>query len=278
MIRLLAICLIAALATSAQPNTVESEQLQSAVSKGHRLGFEETGVEAVRELLDRGLNVNAKDGAGWTALMMASLEGLPKVVELLLNRGADPNTDSARAETALIIAAGCFIVRTRADLVSERGFGQDMRERQLNAPRVMVEALIEHGSKVNAATEEGRTPLMSAVMHGWMDVARALIRAGANVNARDKQGRMAMDYVNATDLRLVQVLQAAGSLKGSGRSGRTVCDAQAALNELGLRSGHPDCWWGTSTAEALRTFQKQRGLPVSGELDRRTLRALEVRQ
>ena len=37
----------------------QSEQLQAAVSKGHRLGSEENGVAAVNELLDRGHNVNA---------------------------------------------------------------------------------------------------------------------------------------------------------------------------------------------------------------------------
>jgi len=276
-IRLLTIYLLATLATSAQGSIAESEQLQAAVSKGHRLGSEENGVEAVRALLDRGANINAKDGAGWSALMMASLEGLPRVVEVLLSRGADPNAQSVKGETALIIAAGCFIVRTRADLVRERGFGQDMRERQLNAPRAMVAALISHGANANAATEEGRTALMNAVMHGWIDVVNALLRAGVSINAKDKQERTAIDYVKATDLDLLHVLEAAGSLKRSGRSGRTVCDVQAALNDLGLRSGHPDCLWGASTADALRKFQQQRGLSISGELDPRSLEALKVR-
>src|SRR4051812_33942427 len=72
-IRLLAVGILPVFATSAQQTRIDSEQLQSAVSKGHRLGSEQYGVAAVEELLDRGLNVNAKDGAGWTALMMASL-------------------------------------------------------------------------------------------------------------------------------------------------------------------------------------------------------------
>jgi ankyrin repeat protein len=263
-IRLLAVGILAVFATPAQQNRIDSDQLQSAVSKGHRLGSEQYGVAAVEELLDRGLNVNAKDGAGWTALMMASLEGLPRVVEVLLNRGANPNARSNKGETALIIGAGCFIVRTRADLVFERGFGPDMRVQQLNAPRMMVEALVQHGADVNAATQDGRTPLMNAVMHAWVDVADALIGAGAHVNAKDNKGRIAMDYAQPTDVLLISLLRAAGSLRGSGHSGRTVCDAQAALNQLGFRSGHPDCWGGTSTADALREFLKKKGLRVSG--------------
>jgi hypothetical protein len=118
---LLSMVVFALYTATAQQTGTGSEQLQSAVSKGHRFGFEERGVAAVEELLNRGLNVNGKDSAGWTALIMASLEGLPKVVDVLLKRGADPNVRSKKGETALIIAAGCFIVRTRADVVAERG-------------------------------------------------------------------------------------------------------------------------------------------------------------
>ena len=258
--------------------TNNSEQLQAAVSKGHRLGAEERGVAAVNELLDKGLDVNAKDGAGWTALMMASLEGLPQVVNTLLARGADPNLRSKKGETALIIASGCFIVRTRGDLVLERGFAPDMNDRQLSAPRVMVEALLRRGAGVNAATSDGRTPLMTAAMHGWTDVMQVLIKAGANIHASDRQGRIAIDYANGSDASARATLLRAGSRGGTRRSGRTVCDAQAALNVLGLRSGHPDCWWGSSTAELVKKFQQQRGLPVSGELDDRTLKALGVKR
>lgn len=199
--------------TDEKQASTDSEQLQAAVSKGHRLGAEERGVTAVKELLDNGLSVNARDRVGWTALMMASLEGLPDVARTLLSRGADPNIRSDRGETALIIASGCFIVRTRADLVQGRGFGPDMRVRQLNAPRTIAEALIRHGADVNAATEDGRTALMSAAMHGWVEVVRALIAANAKLNTKDRDGRLAIDYASPSDVRLLNILRAAGSLK-----------------------------------------------------------------
>ncbi len=254
----------------------QSEQLQTAVSKGHRLGSEGSGVAAVNELLDRGLNVNAKDSAGWTALMMASLEGLPDVVQTLLSRGADPNIRSEKGETALIIASGCFIVRTKADLVEERGFRPEMRARQLSAPRMMVEALLSRRADVNAATKDGRTALMTAAMHGWSDVVKILIETNARINTRDGVGRIAIDYASPFDGQVRAMLVGAGALNPTGRSGRVVCDAQAALNALGLREGHPDCWWGSSTAGVVKKFQEQRGLPASGELDQATIRALNI--
>lgn len=263
---------------SALTETEQSEQLQSAVNKGHSLGAEGRGEAAVEQLLDKGLDVNAKDNIGWTSLMMASLEGLPAVLDTLLRRGADPNARSSRGETALILASGCFIVRTRADLVQERGFGADMRTRQLSAPGAMVASLLRRGADVHAATNDGRTALMMAAMHGWADVAEILIAAGARVNEKDKLGRLALDYASTADVTIRDLLLQAGSAVESGRSGRTVCDAQAGLNAIGLRKGYPDCWWGSSTEEQIKQFQKRNELPVSGELDEATVKALKIRK
>jgi len=142
----------------------------------------------------------------------------------------------------------------------------------------MVERLLRRGADVNAATIDGRTALMMAAMHGWSAVVEALIQSGAKVQIEDTRGRIAIDYAKPTDSEVRAFLIRSGSSRGSGRSGRVVCDAQAALNALGLRKGHPDCWWGTSTADSVKQFQRQRGLSVSGELDSATVEALGVKQ
>jgi hypothetical protein len=127
---------------------------------------------------------------------------------------------------------------------------------------MMVKALLRRGANVNAATVDGRTALMTAAMHGWVNVVQTLIEVGADANAKDKLERIAIDYTSASDAAVRTTLLRSGSPEGMGRSGRIVCDAQAALNVLGLRTGHPDCWWGTATMELVRKFQKQRGLPT----------------
>src|SRR5580704_2024584 len=51
-----------------------------------------------------------------------------------------------------------------------------------------VLALIKNGADVNAAREDGSTPLHWAANRDDAEVAAALIQAGANANAEDENG------------------------------------------------------------------------------------------
>jgi len=253
------------------------DALRDAVSRGHRLGSEDLGSQAVKRLLDAGVSVDSQDGVGWTALMQAGLEGLPAVGELLIRSGADVNLRSRRGETALMVAVSCTIVRTRAELVQSRGFPPEMRETQLRAPLRLASLLIEKGADVNAARQDGRTVLMSAVMVGWPEVVANLLSHHADVDARDAQGHVAMDYVHPIrDPEIVQMLRSAGSKSVPTRSGRVICDAQDRLGELGYGVNSQDCWWGwgNTTTEALRRFQRDHAIAVTGQLDDASVKAL----
>jgi ankyrin repeat protein len=72
-------------------------------------GTEDEALEAVRLLLDLGAEVNAVDDNGETALHGAAYQNRPKVVELLLDRGADIsvwNNKNKAGWTPLMIAQG----------------------------------------------------------------------------------------------------------------------------------------------------------------------------
>jgi len=255
------------------------DALRDAVSRGHRLGSEDLGVLAVKRLLDAGVSVDSQDGVGWSALMQAGLEGLPAVGELLIRSGADVNLRSRRRETALMIAVSCTVVRTRAELAPSRGFPPEMRQAQLEAPLRLASLLIEKGADVNAARQDGRTVLMSAVMAGWPEIVAILLQHHADVHARDEQGHVAMDYVHPVrDPEIVQMLRAAGSKSAPTRSGRAVCDAKDRLGELGYGVNSEDCWWGwgNTTTEALRRFQRDHAIAVTGQLDDASVKALSL--
>jgi ankyrin repeat protein len=264
---------VPALQNEADPGTVMME----AVSAGHSLGEENLGVEAVERALQLGIHVDAQDNAGWSALMYAAEEGLSDITDRLLRAGANPNLHSARGDTALMIAAECSIVRTRAGNVELRGLPAQMAEDQLAAPSKISSSLISYGADVNARRNDGRTALMNAAMLGWPSVVRLLLDAKADVNARDEQGRLAIDYADPGETTLIEMLRHAGSRVGSGLSGRTSCDAQKRLLELGYRAGKIDCLWGTSSSEALKVFQEDHGLAATGQLNTETIEALAIR-
>jgi len=252
-----------------------------AVGKGHSVGRESDGIAAVREALAAGADVNERDKTGWTPLMYAALECRPRIVKLLLDRGADVTLQATNerqtsfmdhGQTALTIAASCFIARRRAALAPERGMPRGYARMELEAPRTIVRALIRKGANVNSVDADGRTPLMMAAMHGWRGSIEELLAAKAAANVRDHEGRTLLDYVNPQDSVIVKLLEKAGSPPAIGRSGRTVCDAERALNIPII-----DCIWGQQLSIAITEFQKQHQLAANGELDSETRMALRIR-
>ena len=75
-------------------------------------------IEAVAALISHGADVNAREEDGWTPLMFASHEGYAKVVEALLDAGADKELKAtsgwAEGKTALDIARA----RNKGDVVA----------------------------------------------------------------------------------------------------------------------------------------------------------------
>ncbi len=146
----------------------------------------------VRELLNKGADVNAKDKdgiitrkghsnewikrtQGWTPLMLAANEDQAKIAKLLIENGADVNTESPRDETAL----------TSASYSGSAG---------------IVKLLLEKGAEVNRVASlryGGGTALMKAVSQGSLEVAQLLLEHGADINSRDEQGNTALTLAAA---------------------------------------------------------------------------------
>lgn len=95
-------------------------------------------------------------------LFFSCLQGDTARAERLLKAGANANTKQARQDYAPPVSA----LYTAAD-----------------ADRVdAVRLLLRYHAKVDDGTPEGRTPLMAAVRHGNVDIAKLLIGAGARVD------------------------------------------------------------------------------------------------
>jgi len=130
------------------------EQLLGEIRKGD--------LAAVRSSLAHGANVNARDTKGATALMYAALYGDVDFVNLLLEKGADPNLSNDLGINALMWAAG--------DLAK-------------------VRALIAHGVNINARSNYGYTALsVAAASPGNLPTVLLLLDKGADPTAVDKDG------------------------------------------------------------------------------------------
>jgi hypothetical protein len=86
----------AAAAADAEANGVMSFQLMYLAHEGN--------AEGIRELLDSGADPNFRDSDGRTALHIASCEGHPEVVELLLQRSADAAVEDQWGSTVRLFS------------------------------------------------------------------------------------------------------------------------------------------------------------------------------
>jgi ankyrin repeat protein len=110
--------------------------------------------EAVRRLLDQGVDINARGNTGSTALMMACWWGHVDIVKLLLDRGANVNAKGLDGYTALMEAA---------------------RYGRLE----IAELLLERGAHVMARTAMGKTARSFAKEKGHTRLEELLLDYGA---------------------------------------------------------------------------------------------------
>ncbi len=116
-------------------------------------------IEALRQLLTGGADVDGKSDTAATPLHAASMWGHGDVAELLLSKGAAVNATDWNGMTPLHLAAN-------------------------GDHKNLAMLLIGKGTDVNAKALNGWTPLHVAAVWGHTSAADVLIANGADVNAR----------------------------------------------------------------------------------------------
>jgi ankyrin repeat protein len=161
-------------------------------------------VGAVGDFLKRGFDPNSRDPKGQTGLNVAMMEQSPKSAKLLLAQpGIDINAVNNAGESALMLAAlkgdmaDVKLLLDRGAKVNLAGWSPLHYAATGPDPKI-VQLLIDNGADLNARSPNGTTPLMMAAQYGSEDNVKVLLDHGADLSLRNQKDLGALDFAKAS--------------------------------------------------------------------------------
>lgn len=137
----------------------------------------------VRQQLDKGVNVNAKNDTGQTPLHVT--QDLA-ILKMLILRGADINTADGDGMTPM--------------------FNKEVE---------LIKVLIEAGADIHHRSNKGNTPLIWYSYSGYLEGVQYLVSLGADVNAINIDGQTAHDIAERfAHFQLLEYLKSIGAKSG----------------------------------------------------------------
>ena len=145
-----------------------NEKGQTALMIASEKGY----LNIIEELVKlRRTSFNQVDKSGNTALMIAVRHGHEQAVRVLVESGADVNFSNKLTDGA-------------ASALQAAVDTSDFKESQLR----ILQYLLQKGADVKGRNAAGWSPLLFATDHGHREAAKELIERGADVNATDQNG------------------------------------------------------------------------------------------
>jgi ankyrin repeat protein len=156
-------------------------------------------LEMVRALLGAGAELEATSLYG-TALTFAAQSGNEPVIRYLLRKKASVNAHRPDGITVLMLAARADRAAVVRELLARQA---PVNARDNNGATALIHAvragsiaatrvLLRHRAALEVADHQGWTPLMHAAVSGRTDIAALLLQNGARVRTRDAAGRTAL--------------------------------------------------------------------------------------
>jgi ankyrin repeat protein len=162
----------------------------------------------VQMLTENVTNINLRNDRGQTALHKASRRGDIDIIRIILNHGADVDTqdDGGSTPLHLVISSAPFWDKEQAvGVLLEHGANINLRNHEGQTALheaircssiITMHLILKHSPDVNALDNNSSTPLHLAIsdVHFW-DVEEAvglLLERGANINLRNGQGQTAL--------------------------------------------------------------------------------------
>jgi ankyrin repeat protein/WD40 repeat protein len=164
-------------------------------------------ISMINQLIDLGININARSQNGYTPLLLAVKAGYVNVTKTLVAAGANPNVADVQKRTPLIEAAykgNLEILDILLPLIDDinhmptSGWNAllstvDGSSSLNEGLRVAIaQRLLAQGANINSQTTRGKSVLNLAVTNDFKLLFDLFIRSGANVNLTDEKGRTAL--------------------------------------------------------------------------------------
>ncbi|TGL99655.1 hypothetical protein EHQ79_17925 [Leptospira jelokensis] len=147
-------------------------------------------LETIQSLVKSNVNVNEKDGFGFTALMsIANHPNDTEIARTLIEAKADIHVKYIEGSTALIFS----VQREQVEI---------------------VKLLINAKADVNVKTTNGITAIMYASSQGNVEIVKLLLDANAKIDLIDNAGNTALDYARKKGhIEIVKLLENAADKK-----------------------------------------------------------------
>ncbi len=155
--------------------------------------------EVVKDALERGASIHARNDYGWTALAIAAMNNRIGVAEFLIERGIELDSRGRPMGFSPLMWASMKGYTEMTLLLLKHGADADLTDSRdmcltslilaavYNHPEVVRE-LVKTGADVNAADSDGRTALIHAARYNLIEVAGILLEAGADISIKEKSG------------------------------------------------------------------------------------------
>jgi ankyrin repeat protein len=154
--------------------------------------------EAVfKYLVEKGADVNLSNKEGFGPLHFTTLFGARELVELLISKGAQINSNTNVIGVTPLHLAASRGHKDVVELLISKGALLNVKDRRGNTPLLssvlgnhkdIVKLLLAKGASINEKDQIGSTPLLLAALNGQKDMVEFLISKGANINAQNSRG------------------------------------------------------------------------------------------
>ncbi|KAK4011276.1 hypothetical protein OUZ56_020390 [Daphnia magna] len=207
----------------------KEEELRQLCKRGSSSGL----IEKIKDLIQLGIDVNAKDNDGSNALHFLcennSNSNLIDVIRLLIQLGIDVNAKDNDGSNALhylcgndsnsnLIDAIRLLIQLGIDVNAKNNDGSNalhfLCENNSNSNLIdAIRLLIQLGIDVNVKDDDGQNALHYLCENNsnsnLIDVIRLLIQLGIDVNAKDNDGSNALHYLccNHSNSKLIDAIQ-----------------------------------------------------------------------